>query len=74
VVWAVELGAQVDAGDLLGEIVVPGSNVRHAIQSRTAGLLFARRGHRWVRSGQMVAKVAGAEPLVWRKSGALLFD
>jgi hypothetical protein len=37
-------------------------------------VLFARRGHRVVRPGQMVAKVAGESPLPWRKPGALLFD
>lgn len=73
-VWRKSLGARVASGAVLGEIVVPGSTRREALVARTAGLLFARRGHRFVRAGQMVAKVAGRHELPWRKTGALLFD
>jgi len=72
--WRRPLGARVARGEAIGEIVVPGQARRAPIVARTAGLLFARRGSRWVRPGQMVAKVAGRKPLPWRKAGALLFD
>ena len=73
-VWHKPLGARVAAGAVLGEIVVPGTSRREALVARTAGLVFARRGHRFVRAGQNVAKVAGKYELPWRKAGALLFD
>ncbi|MGH8443255.1 MAG: succinylglutamate desuccinylase/aspartoacylase family protein [Nevskiaceae bacterium] len=72
--WKRPLGARVRKGETIGEIVVPGQRRRAPVVARTAGLLFARRGSRWVRPGQMVAKVAGRERLPWRKRGALLFD
>jgi hypothetical protein len=72
--WKRPLGARVRKGEAIGEIVVPGQRRRAPVVARTAGLLFARRGSRWVRPGQMVAKVAGRERLPWRKPGALLFD
>jgi len=72
--WKRSLGARVRNNETIGEIVVPGQRRRAPIVARTAGLLFARRGSRWVRAGQMVAKVAGRERLPWRKPGALLFD
>ncbi len=73
-VWKVGLGARVRAGAVIGEIVVPGSARREPVLARGAGLLFARRAHRYVRSGQMLAKVAGRAELAWRRPGALLFD
>ena len=73
-VWQRDLGARVAAGEVIGEIVVPAAQQRFPLVTRTAGLFFARRGHRYVRAGQTVAKIAGTEALQWRKSGALLFD
>jgi predicted deacylase len=73
-VWRKPLGARVATGAVLGEIVVPGTTRREALVARTAGVVFARRGHRYVRAGQNVAKVAGKYELPWRKPGALLFD
>lgn len=73
-VWRVDLGARVRAGAVLGEVVVPGTSRREPVVARGSGLLFARRAHRFVRAGQMLAKVAGRKELAWRRSGALLFD
>jgi predicted deacylase len=73
-VWHKALGARVVKNALLGEIVVPGTGAREPIRCRTAGLFFTRRGHRYVHAGQGVAKVAGKQPLAWRKPGALLYD
>ncbi|MGQ0585856.1 MAG: succinylglutamate desuccinylase/aspartoacylase family protein [Gammaproteobacteria bacterium] len=72
--WRRALGARVGKGETIGEIVVPGQARRVPVKSRTAGLLFARRGSRWVKPGLMVAKVAGRKALPWRQPGALLFD
>jgi hypothetical protein len=73
-VWRADLGSKVEQDKLIGEIVTPGGTRREPLRARTAGVLFARRGHRVVRPGQMVAKIAGESPLPWRKPGALLFD
>ncbi len=72
--WKRPLGARVRKNEVIGEIVVPGQRRRAPVVARANGLLFARRGSRWVRPGQMVAKLAGRERLPWRKPGALLFD
>lgn len=73
-VWQTELGCEVAAGAPIGQLVVPGEPTTLPIISRSGGLLFARRGHRWVRQGQMVAKLAADAPLAWRQSGALMYD
>ena len=73
-VWTRALGDTVRAGDELGQIVEPFSGQRHPLRARTDGLFFARRGHRWARPGQWLAKVAGTRPLHWRQPGALLSD
>lgn len=72
--WERPLGCEVAAGELLGWIVVPGEPGRIALRARTAGLLLARRGQRFVRAGQVVCKVAGEAPLDWRRTGALMVD
>lgn len=71
-VWAVALGSRVQSGQLIGELLDPETGLRHPINARSDGLFFAARGHRWVRPGQWIAKIAGHEKLAWRKPGALL--
>lgn len=70
--WSLPLGSEVRRGDRLGELIDPESGARSPILARNDGLLFARRGHRWVRAGQWIAKIAGRDKLDWRKPGALL--
>ena len=70
--WTVKLGSTVQRGELLGHLVDPESGIRRPIHARNDGLFFAARGHRWVRPGQWIAKIAGCEKLDWRKAGALL--
>lgn len=67
-------GAQVKKGDKIAEVLDPSTGERSTLQARNNGVMFARRGHRYVTRGQWVAKVAGAEPLPWRQAGALLSD
>jgi len=74
IVYERALGEVIGAGEAIGSIVVPGAAQRVPLRARSAGRLFARRGQRWARAGQMVAKIAGREPLPWRHSGALLYD
>lgn len=71
-VWSVQLGDTVHRGQVLGHLLDPASGQREPVTARTEGIFFASRGHRWVRPGQWIAKVAGREKLGWRKAGALL--
>lgn len=71
-VWSATLGSEVRRGEVIGHLVDPETGARHAITARTSGIFFAARGHRWVRPGQWIAKIAGREKLEWRKAGALL--
>ncbi len=72
VVWAEEVGANVQAGQVLGHVVDVHSGTRLPIAARTSGVFFARRAHRYARAGQWLAKIAGEQLLDWRKPGALL--
>jgi predicted deacylase len=67
-VWRRSLGDLVTAGDLLAEIIEPDQPERdpRQIRARSEGRLIARRGHPWVRAGDVVCKVAGSKPLSWR--------
>lgn len=71
-VWSVALGSRVQTGELLGHLVDPETGMRRPVLARNDGIFFAARGHRWVRAGQWIAKIAGQQTLDWRKLGALL--
>lgn len=71
-VWSATLGDAVGKGQVIGHLIDPETGSRHPITARTDGIFFAARGHRWVRPGQWIAKIAGRQPLDWRKAGALL--
>ena len=71
-VWSATLGDEVRKGQIIGHLIDPETGSRHPITARTDGLFFAARGHRWVRPGQWIAKIAGRQKLGWRKAGALL--
>lgn len=71
------LGATVQAGEVVAVIVdpaaEPGAN-RIEVATQQSGRLFAFNEHRLVQPGDRIAKVAGREPLSYRKQGALLED
>ena len=71
-------GNVVNAGDVVAVLLDPLEDSEEAarteITARTEGLLFARRGERFVRPGQVLCKVAGREPLPDRIGGSLLND
>ena len=71
-VWSAMLGDEVKKDQVIGHLVDPETGTRHPVIARTDGLFFAARGHRWVRPGQWIAKIAGRQKLDWRKAGALL--
>lgn len=72
------LGEHVDAGDVVAVIVDPGADdpkmARSEVRTVATGLLFVRRNTRYARSGDVLAKVAGATPLAARIGGPLLSD
>jgi len=71
----VTAGDVVAKGDVMGEIVPlddPGA-ARLPVISGTSGVVYGIRRHKLVRPGQVIVKVAGAEPLAWR-TGNLLTD
>jgi len=67
--WQVPVGSWVSAGQTVAELIDPISAECVPLRSPVDGLLFARELQRWARSGQSVAKVAGAQPL---RTGKLL--
>lgn len=73
IVWKVPLGASVQAGQLLAEIVnIENPDApRVAVTSRQAGIVFGRRRHALAIPGQTIVKVAGEEELGWRKGNLL---
>jgi predicted deacylase len=74
IVWKAPLGAVVQEGQLLAEIV----DVAHPeaprcpVLARQSGVLFGRRRHCLAVPGQTLVKVAGDRDLEWRKAGNLL--
>ena len=74
VAWRVRPGDEVSAGDVLGEIIdlEDGTGLgRFPLRARTSGVVFCLKSSKLVRPGQIIAKVAGAEPLSWRKGNLL---
>jgi len=64
-----EPGAQVQAGDVVAEVIDPLTQAVTPLQSPVDGLLYAREQLRFVSRGQRIAKVAGREAL---RTGKLL--
>jgi hypothetical protein len=71
VTWALPVGAEVQAGQVLGHVTDPVSRRRVAVVSPVAGLLFRREMWRSCLRGQSLAHVAGEKPV---RSGDLLSD
>lgn len=72
-IWHAQIGDRFEAGNLLAELYRPDrpNSPALAIRARVGGRLIAKRGHPWVRSGDVVAKVAGDQPLAWRADNLL---
>ncbi|MBV8651628.1 MAG: succinylglutamate desuccinylase/aspartoacylase family protein [Alphaproteobacteria bacterium] len=67
------LGDQIKEDDVVAEIVDP-MGPRIPCTSRTDGLLLSRRGNRFVRPGDTIAKIVGTRTLPERLGGNLLSD
>lgn len=74
IVWRVEVGQSVRAGELLGEIVdmEDPDKPRVPVAAKTSGVVFGRRRQRLAVPGQVIIKVAGGVALEWRSGGPLL--
>lgn len=59
VVFHPEVGAQVQAGALIADIVDVDTGEVHPIRALSAGVLYARVATRWAAPGQRLAKIAG---------------
>jgi predicted deacylase len=64
-----EVGAEVQAGDVLAQVIDPVTADVTALKSPVDGLFFARDFVRFASAGMRIAKVAGREPL---RTGKLL--
>lgn len=75
VAYRVTLGDRVRAGDLIAEIVDPVApeqeKARTPVRATTDGPVWARRAHRYVRPGDVIAKIAGPAPLEGKGSQLL---
>lgn len=75
--YHVALGQRVSRGDSIADIVDPSSptsdEARRTVRSEADGIVLSRRLRRLVAAGEVVAKVAGTEPLAHRQ-GYLLED
>ena len=77
VAYTVELGQQVEAGDVIAWIVDPTQTpdkARTPVTTQASGLVLTLRSHRYLRPGMVLAKVVGTEPLPSRQGGILLED
>jgi predicted deacylase len=68
-VFDVEPGARVRAGDRIATLLCPASGLRTPLTTQSDGVLYARIATRWAAAGQRVAKVAGR---TLQRSGKLL--
>jgi hypothetical protein len=71
VVYRQPLGAALQAGDAVADLVDPLTGEQRTLASPVAGVLFAREHRRFVPAGDSVCKIAGREA---RRSGKLLSD
>lgn len=75
--YRVELGDRVSRGDGIADIIDPArpaaADARRTVRSRANGIVLTRRLRRLVAAGEVVAKIAGSEPLAHRH-GHLLED
>jgi uncharacterized protein len=65
------LGAWVEPGDALFEVIDPLSDRHSVVHAETSGVLYARERLRYAQPGLWLAKVAGAQPI---RQGRLLTD
>lgn len=76
IAWKKSLGDQVNKGEVIADIIDINeddlSQARSPVLSRQTGMLFSMHVDRMIRAGDTFGKIAGAEPLAYRKDGSLL--
>ena len=60
-VFTKELGARIEVGESIGDLIDPLSGAVTPLLATVAGVLFARVARRYAQSGMRVAKIAGAK-------------
>jgi uncharacterized protein len=69
VVFMVQVGQYVQAGDVVAEVIDPISGATHQVKAGVAGVLYAHIRDRYATRGAELAKIAGATPF---RTGELL--
>lgn len=69
VVFMVQVGQYVQAGDVVAEVIDPISSATHQVKAGVAGVLYAHIRDRYATRGAELAKIAGATPF---RTGELL--
>ncbi|TXT41074.1 MAG: succinylglutamate desuccinylase/aspartoacylase [Comamonadaceae bacterium] len=69
VVFAAQVGQQLQAGDLVAEVIDPIANQVHRVTAGVTGCFYARIRDRYITSGGELGKIAGAQAF---RSGELL--
>lgn len=74
-VYHVELGAEVTRGQPIADVIDPSrhgsAHSRHRILAGTDGTVITRRLRKLVAADQVIAKIAGVEPLAYRRGSSL---
>jgi hypothetical protein len=69
VVFAAQIGQQLQVGDLVAEVINPIDLQTHAVRAAVAGIFYARIRDRYITTGGELGKIAGATPF---RTGELL--
>ncbi len=75
--YKVALGARVEEGDVVAEVIDPAADPKSArteVTARTDGLVLSRHVQFYVTPGTSIAKIVGTKPLPHRSEGSLLED
>lgn len=59
VVYHAQPGQQVNAGDVIADLIDPESGQVESLRAQSAGVLYARSATRWATPGARIAKIAG---------------
>jgi len=75
VIWSKDIGDTVQKGDVVCEILdlekTGRADNRTAVHARTSGFMFARIAKSFVHPGDLLAKIAGPDPLPYRTGNLL---
>lgn len=58
-VYRVQTGQVVQAGDVIADLVCPETGAVESLHAASAGVVYARIASRWATAGKRLAKIAG---------------